>query len=120
MPEITIQGLSKSFGQVRALNDISFSVKDKEFLTLLGPSGCGKTTTLMSIAGFQNPDGGRITCGDETFYDRRTRINRPAQRRNLGIVFQSYALWPHMTVAGNVGFPLKIRRLGKRPISERV
>jgi iron(III) transport system ATP-binding protein len=74
----------------------------------------------MAIAGFQTPDAGTITCGDETFYDRRTRINRPAQRRNLGIVFQSYAIWPHLTVAGNVGFPLKIRRLGQRAISERV
>jgi iron(III) transport system ATP-binding protein len=120
MSEIRVEHLAKSFGPSRVLDDVSFTVKDKEFVTLLGPSGCGKTTTLMSIAGFQNPDAGRITCGDETFYDRRTRINRPAQRRNLGIVFQSYALWPHMTVAGNVGFPLKIRRLGKRPISERV
>ncbi|HEY4852984.1 MAG TPA: ABC transporter ATP-binding protein [Streptosporangiaceae bacterium] len=120
MSEIRVEHLVKSFGPVRVLDDVSFTVKDKEFVTLLGPSGCGKTTTLMSIAGFQTPDAGIITCGDEAFYDSGTRINRPAERRNLGIVFQSYAIWPHMTVAGNVGFPLKIRKMGKRAISERV
>jgi iron(III) transport system ATP-binding protein len=117
MSEIRVEHLAKSFGPVRVLDDVSFTVKDKEFVTLLGPSGCGKTTTLMSIAGFQTPDAGIIT---EAFYDSGTRINRPAERRNLGIVFQSYAIWPHMTVAGNVGFPLKIRKMGKRAISERV
>jgi iron(III) transport system ATP-binding protein len=120
MSEIRVEHLAKSFGSSRVLDDVSFTVKDKEFVTLLGPSGCGKTTTLMSIAGFQTPDAGRITCGDETFYDGSTRINRPAERRNLGIVFQSYAIWPHMTVAGNVGFPLKVRRIGKRAIRDRV
>ena len=120
MAEIRVAHLAKSFGPSPILNDVSFTVKDKEFVTLLGPSGCGKTTTLMAIAGFQTPDTGSITFGDETFYDSSTRIDRPAQRRNLGIVFQSYAIWPHLTVAGNVGFPLKIRRLGKRAIRERV
>src|ERR1700730_537370 len=74
----------------------------------------------MSIAGFQTPDAGIITCGDEAFYDSGTRINRPAERRNLGIVFQSYAIWPHLTVAGNVAFPLKIRRQSKQAIRSRV
>jgi iron(III) transport system ATP-binding protein len=81
MPDITVAGLSKTFGQGqaqgqaqgRALSDISFSVRDKEFLTLLGPSGCGKTTTLMSIAGFQRPDQGTICCGDRIFFDRAAR-----------------------------------------------
>src|SRR5467141_3646163 len=120
MPEITIQGLSKSFGQVRALNDISFSVKDKEFLTLLGPSGCGKTTTLMSIAGFQRPDAGTITCGDQTFFDFRGKIFLEAQDRNLGMVFQSYAVWPHLTVFGNVAFPLRVRKMRKDALRRRV
>jgi iron(III) transport system ATP-binding protein len=105
MAEIRVEHLAKSFGSSRVLDDVSFTVHDKEFVTLLGPSGCGKTTTLMSIAGFQTPDAGRIAFGDETFYDSSTRVNRPAERRNLGIVFQSYAIWPHLTVAGNVGFP---------------
>src|SRR6267154_4450933 len=120
MPEISVQGLSKTFGQERALNDISFSVHDKEFLTLLGPSGCGKTTTLMSIAGFQRPDAGTITCGDRTFFESRDKVFLEAQDRNLGMVFQSYAIWPHLTVFGNVAFPLKIRHLKKDVLRRRV
>src|ERR1700731_4829717 len=120
MPEITVQGLSKTFGRERALNDVSFSVRDKEFLTLLGPSGCGKTTTLMSIAGFQRPDAGTITCGDRTFFDSRGKVFLEAQDRNLGMVFQSYAIWPHLTVFGNVAFPLRIRRMRKEALRRRV
>src|SRR5712671_6991727 len=120
MPDITIQGLSKSFGQVRALNDISFSVKDKEFLTLLGPSGCGKTTTLMSIAGFQRPDQGAISCGGRIFSDPARKVYLAAEDRNLGMVFQSYAIWPHLTVFGNVAFPLRIRRMKKDALRRRV
>ncbi len=120
MPEITVAGLSKAFGQERALNDVSFSVRDKEFLTLLGPSGCGKTTTLMSIAGFQRPDEGTITCGDRTFFDKASKVCLAAEDRNLGIVFQSYAIWPHLTVFGNVAFPLKVRRMKKAALRRRV
>jgi iron(III) transport system ATP-binding protein len=120
MPEITVHGLSKTFGRERALNDVSFSVRDKEFLTLLGPSGCGKTTTLMSIAGFQRPDAGTISCGDRIFSDQAKRIYLAAEDRNLGIVFQSYALWPHLTVFGNVAFPLKVRRMKNGAVRRRV
>ncbi len=120
MPEITVQGLSKRFGQERALNDISFTVHDKEFLTLLGPSGCGKTTTLMSIAGFQRPDRGTISCGGQVFFDQASKVCLAAEDRNLGIVFQSYAIWPHLTVFGNVAFPLKIRKLKKDALRRRV
>src|SRR5580704_14043159 len=120
MPEITVKGLSKTFGQARALSDVSFSVREKEFLTLLGPSGCGKTTTLMSIAGFQRPDDGTITCGDRVFFDRVAKVELAAEDRNLGMVFQSYAIWPHLTVFGNVAFPLKIRRLKKDAVRRRV
>jgi len=120
MPEITIQGLSKTFGREQALKDISFSVHDKEFLTLLGPSGCGKTTTLMSIAGFQRPDEGTITCGDRVFFDQASKVDLTAQDRNLGIVFQSYAIWPHLTVFGNVAFPLRIRKVTKDSLRRRV
>src|ERR1700730_12817130 len=120
MPEITVQGLSKTFGQERALGDISFSVHDKEFLTLLGPSGCGKTTTLMSIAGFQRPDAGTISCGARVSFDQAGKVNLPAEDRNLGLVFQSYAIWPHLTVFGNVAFPLKIRRMKKDAVRRRV
>jgi iron(III) transport system ATP-binding protein len=120
MPEITVAGLSKAFGQGQALNDVSFTVRDKEFLTLLGPSGCGKTTTLMSIAGFQHPDAGAISCGDRLFFDRAAKVNMAAEDRNLGMVFQSYAIWPHLTVFGNVAFPLKIRRMKRDAVRRRV
>lgn len=85
MPEITVEGLSKAFGQERALTDISFSVRDKEFLTLLGPSGCGKTTTLMSIAGFQRPDGGAISCGDRIFFDKARKVSAEDQQTATAI-----------------------------------
>jgi iron(III) transport system ATP-binding protein len=120
MPEIKVEGLTKSFGDTRALNRVGFSVREGEFFTLLGPSGCGKSTTLMSIAGFQQPDAGVIACGDQTFFDHERGISLPAEARNLGIVFQSYAVWPHMTVFQNVAFPLKVRRLKRAELKERV
>jgi iron(III) transport system ATP-binding protein len=120
MPEITIRGLSKAFGKTAALSDVSFSVRDKEFLTLLGPSGCGKTTTLLSIAGFQRPDAGLIACGERAFFDAARNLFLAAEDRNLGMVFQSYAIWPHMTVFGNVAFPLKIRRTKRDALRRRV
>src|SRR5258705_4487795 len=120
MPEIRVDHLTKSFGATTALDDISFVVRDKEFLTLLGPSGCGKSTTLMAIAGFQRPDHGSIRVGDDIFFDDTKRIDRAAETRNLGIVFQSYAIWPHMTVFDNVAFPLTTRRLKKAAVRERV
>src|SRR5579859_6854744 len=120
MPEITVAGLSKAFGQGRALNDVSFSVRDKEFLTLLGPSGCGKTTTLMSIAGFQRPDERTIACGDRIFFDLAGKVDLAAEHRNLGMVFQSYAIWPHLSLFGNVAFPLKIRRMKRDAVRRRV
>jgi hypothetical protein len=95
-------------------------VHDKEFLTLLGPSGCGKTTTLMSIAGFQRPDEGTISCGDRIFFDKAGKVDLAAEDRNLGMIFQSYAIWPHLTVFGNVAFPLKIRRMKKDALRRRV
>jgi len=120
MPEIQIAGLIKQFGVERALDDVGFEVADGELFTLLGPSGCGKSTTLMSIAGFQTPDAGRIAVGEQVFFDPSRRVNVAAERRNLGIVFQSYAVWPHMTVFGNLAFPLKVRKLGRRAIRTRV
>jgi iron(III) transport system ATP-binding protein len=120
MPDIRVENLTHSYGGNKVLDGIGFTVKDKEFVTLLGPSGCGKTTTLMCIAGLQTPDEGLIACGDETFTDRRAGIDRPAERRDLGIVFQSYAIWPHMTVAQNVAFPLRLRKTAKHVVRERV
>jgi iron(III) transport system ATP-binding protein len=120
VPDIEISGLRKAFGGTTVLDGVEFTVRDKELVTLLGPSGCGKTTTLMCIAGFQNPDEGRIACGGEVFVDRAAKIDQPAERRNLGMVFQSYAVWPHMTVAQNVAFPLRLRKFGRAATRERV
>jgi iron(III) transport system ATP-binding protein len=113
VPDVAVQNLTKRFGSSVVLDDLSFEIADGELFTLLGPSGCGKTTTLLSIAGFVKPDGGAIRCGAETFVDAAAKVDVPAERRNLGMVFQSYAIWPHMTVAENVTFPLKIRKARK-------
>jgi iron(III) transport system ATP-binding protein len=118
MPEITVDALSMSFGANRVLDGVSFTVHDREFLTLLGPSGCGKTTTLMSVAGFLRPDSGTIRCGGRAFFDSAARTYLAAEDRNVGIVFQSYAIWPHMTVFDNVAFPLRVRRV-KRAVRRR-
>jgi iron(III) transport system ATP-binding protein len=120
VPEIRVQNLVKQFGEQRALDDVSFTVEDGELFTLLGPSGCGKSTTLMSIAGFQHPEEGRIAVADDTFFDASRKVAVAAEQRNLGIVFQSYAVWPHMTVFDNLAFPLKVRRLKRRDIRTRV
>jgi iron(III) transport system ATP-binding protein len=120
VPDITVSHLTAGFGRNVVLDDVEFDVADGEFLTLLGPSGCGKTTTLLALAGFLKPTRGVIRCGDVTFVDRERKINVPTERRNLGMVFQSYAVWPHMTVAENVAFPLKVRRAPRREIRGRV
>src|SRR3954463_3034223 len=120
MPEIHVESLVKEFAESRALDDVSFHVREGELFTLLGPSGCGKSTTLMSIAGFQTPEAGRIAVGGAVFYDAERRVNVAAERRNLGIVFQSYAVWPHMTVFDNLAFPLKVRKLKRSAIRPRV
>jgi iron(III) transport system ATP-binding protein len=120
VPDIRLRDVVKTYDDHLVLDKISLDVGDKEFVTLLGPSGCGKTTTLMAIAGFQHPDAGLISCGDEVFFEGSSRRVKAPERRNLGIVFQSYALWPHMTVAGNVGFPLAVRRFKKPAVARRV
>ena len=101
---IRILNLVKTFGEVRAVDGISLDVSAGEFLTLLGPSGSGKTTTLNLIAGFEIPTSGQILIGDDDI------AFKPPHKRNLGMVFQNYALFPHMTVFDNIAFPLKNRR----------
>ncbi|MGW6358549.1 ABC transporter ATP-binding protein [Streptomyces sp. NPDC055092] len=120
MPEISIRKLTQSFGTTRVLDGVDFTVPDGKFVTLLGPSGCGKTTTLMSIAGFHTPDAGTISHGDRLLFDAAQSHNIPAERRELGVVFQSYALWPHLSVAENVAFPLKVRRTDRAETKRRV
>jgi iron(III) transport system ATP-binding protein len=102
MPGVTVDGVSKNFGGVRAVDAVSLTVADGKLLTLLGPSGCGKTTTLRMIAGLEQNDAGRIAIGDRVVSDAAAGIFMPPERRDIGMVFQSYAIWPHMTVFANV------------------
>jgi iron(III) transport system ATP-binding protein len=106
---ISVRNLVKTYGSVQVIKDISFDVSDGEFVTLLGPSGCGKTTSLRCIAGLENVDEGQITINDRVVSDGKTGVFVPPDQRNLGMVFQSYAIWPHLTVAQNVAFPLTVR-----------
>src|SRR5436190_11700372 len=102
-------------GRVFAVDHVSLEVQEGELFTLLGPSGCGKTTTLRSIAGLEIPDGGTISLGGRVLFSSTTKVKVPANQRGLGMVFQSYAIWPHMNVFENVAFPLKVLPRGKRP-----
>jgi iron(III) transport system ATP-binding protein len=117
---LEVQNLVKWFGNDRAVDDISFGIPKGSFLTLLGPSGCGKTTTLMSIAGLHSIDGGRIRVGDAIFTSPKEGLFMPPEKRDIGMVFQSYAIWPHMTVAQNVAYPLEIRNVERSEIDDRV
>ncbi len=120
MPEVGISGVAKHFGAITAVDHIDLHVQDGEMVTLLGPSGCGKTTTLRMIAGLEVPDAGSIRIGDVPVYDAAKRIDVPSERRNLGMVFQSYAIWPHMTVYQNVAYPLRMRRMRRDESEDRV
>ncbi|WEG08013.1 ABC transporter ATP-binding protein [Microbacterium horticulturae] len=120
MPEIRVSHMAKTFGDVSVLHDIDFDVKDGEFFTLLGPSGCGKSTTLNCIAGLEDPTEGAIAIGDRALVDRSKRIYVPTEERNLGMVFQSYALWPHMTIKKNLAFPLNIRHADRADRDRRI
>ena len=111
MPSIALDNLSKHFGSLIAVNSVTLNAHDGEFLTLLGPSGCGKTTILRMIAGLEEPTGGGIWIGDRPIYDKALGIDVPAELRGLGMVFQSYAIWPHMTVAENIAYPLRMRHV---------
>ncbi len=118
MSSVTIQNVSKSFGNTLVLENFDATFDNGEFITLLGPSGCGKTTMLRIIAGFEKPTSGcvmfdkRMVSGDKVFI--------PPERRDIGMVFQSYAVWPHMTVAENIAYPLRIKRVDKQTIQEKV
>jgi iron(III) transport system ATP-binding protein len=107
---VAVSGLTKRFAGHSVVNDISFSVKKGGTLALLGPSGCGKTTILRCLAGLETPDAGCIAIAGRTAFDAAGGVNLLPEQRGLGVVFQSYAVWPHMTVAQNVGFPLRVRK----------
>jgi ABC-type Fe3+/spermidine/putrescine transport system ATPase subunit len=111
---IEARSVSKRYGEVRALDDVNLSISNGELFTVLGPSGCGKTTFLRTVAGFELVDAGRI------FFDDVNVTMLPAHKRNAGMVFQNYALWPHMSVFDNVAYGLKVRKVGKSEAKERV
>ena len=117
-----IENLQKSFiasgAEVRAVDGISLGVETGKLITLLGPSGCGKTTTLRCLAGLERPQAGRIVIGNRTVFDSTKRVFVPASDRGIGMVFQSYAIWPHMTVFENVAFPLRVARTKKYAAAE--
>jgi putative spermidine/putrescine transport system ATP-binding protein len=111
---VQIQSLSKHFGEFRAVDDVSLDIRPGEFLTLLGPSGSGKTTLLMMMAGFSRPTSGSIRIAGQEI------VHLPPHKRNIGMVFQNYALFPHMTVGENIAYPLRLRKFGKADIDDRV
>ena len=114
MAEVRLESVTRRFGSVVAVDNVDLRIKDKEFMVFLGPSGCGKTTTLRSIAGLEKIDAGRIFLGDRDVTDL------PPGQRGIGMVFQSYALFPHMTIADNIGFGLKIKKVPAALKAERV
>lgn len=112
--QVKINHVNKRFGDFIALNDVNFTIKPGEFFSLLGPSGCGKTTLLRIIAGFEFPDDGAV------LFDDTNVIGLPANKRHSNTVFQTYALFPHMSVYDNIAFPLRLRKIDKKTIDEKV
>jgi ABC-type sugar transport system ATPase subunit len=117
---IRINNLTKKFGKVVALNHVSLVIEPGTFVTLLGPSGCGKTTLLRCVAGLEDPDGGEILIGNKLVFSFDKGISLPASKRDLGLVFQNYALWPHMKVDKNITFALEIQKMPKAEMDTRV
>ncbi|MBR1418757.1 MAG: ABC transporter ATP-binding protein, partial [Synergistaceae bacterium] len=118
MSEITFKNITKYYGNVQVIQEFNGTFHDGEFVTLLGPSGCGKTTMLRMIAGFEKPTSGEIKIDNLTVSGEDNFI--PPNKRNIGMVFQSYAVWPHMNVFQNVAYPLKIQGVNKAEIKSRV
>ncbi len=118
MSNITIRNVKKCFGDTVVLRDFTQEFREGEFITLLGPSGCGKTTMLRMIAGFERPTQGEIAIGEQVVSSKKVFI--PPEKRDIGMVFQSYAVWPHMTVFDNVAYPLRIKKLPKGEVEHRV
>lgn len=120
MPDIILKNITKKWGNFVAVDNLSLEVEDKAFITLLGPSGCGKTTTLRMIAGLETPTTGQIIMNGVTVFDSEKGINIPASKRDVGFLFQNYALWPHMTVYQNIAFGLETQKWDKEDIKVRV
>ena len=107
MPEIILKHVTKRFGKFVAVDDLNLTIESNAFITLLGPSGCGKTTTLRMIAGLETPTEGMISIDGKVVFDADKGINLPPNKRDVGFLFQNYALWPHMTVYQNIAFGLE-------------
>lgn len=120
MIELSVDNLHLTYGDNPVLKGVSMELKRGVVVSLLGPSGSGKTTLLRAVAGLEKPTAGRITIGNNVVYDGSPRSEIPAEERNLGLVFQSYALWPHKTVFDNVAYPLKLRKVASGEIKQRV
>lgn len=120
MPEIKLTNVTKRWGDFVAVDRLNMTISDRGFVTLLGPSGCGKTTTLRMIAGLETPTEGTITIDGVTVFDSETGVNLPPQKRDVGFLFQNYALWPHMTVKKNISFGLENLKWKKQDIEDRV
>jgi len=120
MAEVAIRNLYKSYDDNLVVNNFTLEIEDGEFITFLGPSGCGKTTNLRMIAGFIKPSSGEICIGKQVVTNPEKNIYIPPEERQLGMVFQSYAIWPHMNVFDNIAYPLKIRKVTKNEIQKRV
>lgn len=120
MSDITLTHIDKFYGHAHVLKDLNLSISDGDFMTLLGPSGCGKTTTLRIISGLENPQNGTIAIDGKTVVDCSEMSFLPPAKRGLDLVFQSYALWPHMTVFDNVAFGLQLKKLPKAEITRKV
>ena len=120
MPQIILEHITKRFEKFVAVDDLNLEISDRGFVTLLGPSGCGKTTTLRMIAGLETPTSGRILIDGVPVYDSEKGINLPPNKRDIGFLFQNYALWPHMTVVENISFGLEMLKWDKKRIQQRV
>ncbi|WP_045858742.1 ABC transporter ATP-binding protein [Raoultella terrigena] len=120
MIELSVENLHLTYGDNPVLKGVSMTLRRGEVVSLLGPSGSGKTTLLRAVAGLEKPTAGRITIGKTAVYDGNPRSEIPAEERNLGLVFQSYALWPHKTVFENVAYPLRLRKVASGEIAQRV
>jgi ABC-type sugar transport system ATPase subunit len=117
--QIGLSGIRKAYGREVVVHDLDLTIRPGEFLTILGPSGCGKTTTLRAIAGLEEPDDGDIHLGEKLVFSRRRGVIVPPEKRGVGLIFQSYALWPHMTVQRNVSLALEEKGLGRAEIEAR-
>ena len=120
MPRIVLEHVTKCFDKFVAVDDLSLTIEDRDFITLLGPSGCGKTTTLRMIAGLETPTKGKITIGDTVVFDSESGIDISPAKRDIGFLFQNYALWPHMTVYDNIAFGLENLKWPKADVDRRV